>query len=613
MPDWSYHPLFKPWLSILPGAFGREFIHRGMNSIVIIPGGKQLIEFLGHMEPSTKLKKSLFSSSFSSPVGLSGKIDPNLSGTTAFSYLGFGFIEVGPVSLFKNASSEKATFNKRTQAIDFPNPLESIGIEKTLIMLKKHKARTPIFIRLNIEQNDPEDILKLTKHLQPFADVFIVEWGQFKDNIDLIEQLATDCEKPIVLAISHHIMQEMLREYRPFFYTEAIKGILIDEANSHSTAELVDSLIQLNEFGLGKVPKIVSGGVYEPEDALKLFENGADLVMLTDGYVSSGPGLPKRINEALLDSLSKEDDLIELQGWKWYWLFGFIILCGGLLALAFSMTRIILPYDEAFLLIKKEELFALNPNLLKFMSHDRMTLAGTMISGAIIYMQLAKNGVRFGMHWARKAINIAAITGFLGILLFIGYGYFDWLHGIFWIVLLPFFLWGVFQTKTAIHSPLSKNRRNTFAWKKVIWGQLCFVILGFSFVIGGIVISTIGTTSIFVSTDIGYICIPPKVINNINSNLIPVIAHDRAGFGSALLSVGLLVLMTALWGFQQGANWVWKTFLIGGIPAFSAGIFTHFIIGYTTFIHLLPAYFALIIYIIGLILSKPFLYNHSKD
>lgn len=163
------------------------------------------------------------------------------------------------------------------------------------------------------------------------------------------------------------------------------------------------------------------------------------------------------------------------------------------------------------------------------------------------------------------------------------------------------------KTSKAIHSPISKNRRNTREWKRALWGQLCFVILGFSFVIGGIVISTIGTTSIFVPTDIEFICMPPEMLNEINSRLIPVIAHDRAGFGSALFSVGLLVLMTALWGYYEGAHWVWKTLLFGGIPAFSAGILTHFFIGYTTFIHLFPAYFALVIYILGLILSKDFL------
>ncbi|MEH7523691.1 dihydroorotate dehydrogenase [Bacillus sp. JJ1503] len=618
MPDWSYHPLFKPWLSRLSGSAGREFIHRGMCMIASVPGGKQGIEFLGHMKPSPTIGKRLFNCTFSSPLGLSGKIDPLLSGTKAFSYLGFGFIEVGPVSLDPNDSKETARFDNQTGTILFPKPLESVGIDQTLQRLKKQKATIPLFIRLNICSSESMDeLIKLSKPLTPFADAFVIDFLSLIDASQHIRLLTKESKKPIILAIAHNKIGKFLPHIQSLISSNFINGLLIEEANEDQprgsqTMEIASALKLLQDKQMAGIPIIISGGVYEPEDAVLLHDLGADLIMLTEGYVSSGPGLPKRINEALADSKGIDDGMDVIQGWKWYWLFGMIIFCGGLLALIFSMTRVILPYDEAFIQMTREELLALNPNILKFMAHDRMTLAGTMISGSILYMQLAKNGVQFGLHWARKAINIAAISGFLGILLFIGYGYFDWLHGLFWLILLPFFIWGVRQTKGAIHSPVSKNRRNTSNWKKSLWGQLCFVILGFSFVIGGVVISTIGTTSIFVPTDTGFICIPPEILNEINNRLIPVIAHDRAGFGSALFSVGLLVLMMALWGFHEGAKWVWYSFLFGGLPAFSAGILTHFFIGYTTFIHLLPAYFALLLYIAGLILSKGFLFDSEN-
>ncbi|WRP08644.1 hypothetical protein U9J35_10935 [Rossellomorea aquimaris] len=67
-----------------------------------------------------------------------------------------------------------------------------------------------------------------------------------------------------------------------------------------------------------------------------------------------------------------------------------------------------------------------------------------------------------------------------------------------------------------------------------LYGQLAFVVLGFSFVLGGLVISYYGVTSVFVPTDLLYLCMPPEILHEFNQNLIPVIAHDRAGFGSAL-------------------------------------------------------------------------------
>jgi dihydroorotate dehydrogenase len=275
------------------------------------------------------------------------------------------------------------------------------------------------------------------------------------------------------------------------------------------------------------------------------------------------------------------------------------------------MTRVIFPYDEAFLSLTRAELLDFNKNVLFFMAHDRMTLSGTMISGGILYMQLAKHGIKYGVHWCRKAVNIAGILGFLGILMFIGYGYFDWLHGLFWLVLLPLFIAGYIKTKNVVDTPMSYNNSNHKAWKLSLYGQLAFIILGFSFVIGGIIISYIGTTTVFVKTDIGYLCMPPEMIEQFNNKLISVIAHDRAGFGSALLSVGLLVLMISLWGFREGEKWVWWSLIVGGLPAFSAGIITHFVIGYTTFIHLLPAYIAFVLYVLGLLLTFPFLMRRN--
>jgi dihydroorotate dehydrogenase len=600
MPDWSYHPLFKPWLPLLPGNSGREFIHRGMSFLTQIPGGRPFIEFLGHMFPSEKLSRNLFGLHFDSPVGLSGKIDPKLSGINVFGSLGFGAIEVGPVSSFPRAPETTASLSKTNDALILPEHTESIGHISTKNKLTKTRT-APILIRL-------EEPMHIAEHLKDAGDAFIIEIDQLHsiDDLSYIKSLLEN--KAVLVAISHSMVADNFSKLQAA--SQIIDGFMIEEDSIvtagkqvlplQQTAGMVDAVLRMKkELHL---PVITSGGVAQPADALALFEAGAELVFLSGGYVASGPGLPKRINEALMDEQGEERKV--LSGWIWYWLFGLFILLGGAVVLFFSFTKVILFYDEAFMQMTRLELMAYNPNLFKFMSHDRMTLAGTMISGGFIYMQLARHGIRYGLHWARKAFNIGAITGFLGILLFLGFGYFDWLHGLFWLILLPFYIVGYRKTRSANQSPYSKNRENSLSWKKAVYGQLLFVILGFSFVIGGIVISIIGATSVFVDTDLTYICMTPDQMRNLNEKLIPVIAHDRAGFGSALFSVGLLVLTLSLWGFQEGSAWVWRTFLFGGIPAFAAGLLTHFYIGYLDFIHLLPAYFALTLYIGGLVLTR---------
>ncbi|ADU29088.1 dihydroorotate dehydrogenase [Evansella cellulosilytica] len=591
MPDWSYHLLFKPVLKRIPTYYSREFIHRGMNTIASVPGGKGLINFLGREESDPRLQKEIDGITFPNSIGLSGKIDPLLTGTNAFSNLGFGFLEIGPVTISERDGNIPEV-NEKEQYIIFPEKIGSIGLEKTVEKLRNNSYAQPIFVRVN---GTASEVIDMMTELEPFADAYIVDHEILKKLPEL------HIKKPLYTRFSVHEI--------PSNVDERAHGIILEEVATFQDYEnrtlLIDAVEQLRYGGFSKT-MITVGGIIEPNDAIDLFHAGADLVMLSGGYVFSGPGLPKRIKEQQVFENQSKQEPPKKSGWLSYFLFGLAMFIGGLIALILSMTTVILPYDEHFLEMPREVIVAFNERILYFMAHDRMTLAGTMISGSIIYMSLAYFGVRHSILWTKQAIDAASIIGFLGIFLFIGYGYFDWLHLLFWLVLLPFFIVGFMKTKGMKGAPASTNRFNTPTWKRGLIGQLAFVMLGFSFVIGGIIISIIGVTGVFIETDIAYICMPPEMMDAFNERLIPVIAHDRAGFGSALLSVGLLVLLLALWGFQQGNQWIWWTFLIGGIPAFAAGIGVHFAIGYTTFIHLLPAYYALALYVCGLLFSYQF-------
>ena len=612
MPDWTYHTMFEPTLSRLPAKTGREFIHKGMHRIASIPGGSKLIEYLGHTAPAKQLETEIFGLKIVNPVGLSGKIDPLLSGTKAFSHLGMGFIEIGPVS-WEPVEAGSPAFTDSKDKLLFPYDLESPGLKRTIDKLEKLKPfDKPIFIRIG-KSGSFEQTRSLLDKLSAHGDAFIIEEPFSEEQRRSLKEAVGS--KPLLCASS---ADEIDSAVMGLAANETyIDGIVIDEQGIDTgegmeypleqTGLLAEQVSAIRQHST--IPIIVSGGIFEPKDALALYGAGADLVMLSSGYVRTGPGLPKRINEGLLDQRITAPPVYD--GWIWHWLFGMFMFLGGAGAMLVSMTIVLMPYDETFLNLSREELIAINPNIYHFMQHDRMTVAGTMVSGGILYMQLARHGVRYGLEWAKRAIHIAGVLGFLGILLFIGFGYFDWLHGILWLVLLPFFWKGYQASKNHSEHSSSRNRTNHQAWKRSLWGQLAFVSLGFALAAAGLVISTIGVNGVFVQTDIAYICMSPEQIAAINERLITVIAHDRAGLGSALISVGLLVLMLALWGFQEGQRWVWYTFLFGGLPAFGAAIIIHYVIGYTSFIHILPAYVALVLFASGLIMSRKFFFYGS--
>ncbi|MEH7254300.1 dihydroorotate dehydrogenase [Neobacillus niacini] len=605
MPDWSYQPLKKALLDKLRPKTSREFIHKSMSTIASIPGGRKLIGFLGHMQPPKEFRKELNDTAFPSPVGLSGNIDPNLSGINAFQELGFGFIEIGPIVL----NEPKAQIEPRMEnsTILFSEHQEKVLLKLIIKKLTSLNIKIPIFAKIDKQVNRNEwDII--IQHLTPFVDAFILTSEQIDSCVAKSEAAL---ERPFYVSFSSDEVNKT--EIEKLIKHTRFGGIVVNAPRrtvdsywheaSNANECLAKNVKQVKELH-PELIVITSGGVETPDEAYTLVHAGANLLLISEGYVKAGPGLPKRIHERLLYEESRP---LNKQNWLWSFLFGLSILIGGIIALYFAFTSIILPYDEYFIGLTRTDILQVNPLILAFMSHDRMALAGTMLSGGILYIQLARHGIKTNQHWAKVTFHSAAITGFIGIFLSIGYGYFDWLHGLFWLILLPVYFFSFREGKRVVGPPFSRHGSNDRSWQYGLYGQLMFIIIGFLIVVGGLVISTIGVSKVFVSTDLNFLCMTPQMLESISSNLIPVIAHDRAGFGSALVSVGLLILMLSLWGFRKGERWIWNTLAIGALPAFIAGIGTHLYIGYTTFIHLLPVYFLVVLYLLGLVLSYPFL------
>ena len=366
---------------------------------------------------------------------------------------------------------------------------------------------------------------------------------------------------------------------------------------------------------------IASGGIHSPADALATIEAGASLVQLDSGFVFSGPGLAKRSNEAILDSLlprpdESTDSTERTMGLAWFWTFlmGLAMTIGGGMAMMIASTRVVLPYDEAISGISREELFNINQRLVDFMRHDRVTLAGTMFCDGILYCVLSYYGSRRGLRWANTAICSSAMVGFFSFFLFLGFGYFDPFHAFVTAILFQFLL-------LAMHSPVLPQRmrvgitdlENDWAWRFNQWGQLLFVIHGAMLVVAGIVICKVGISTVFVPEDVEFMRTTMGALRAADPNLVPLIAHDRATFGGMLISCGIVVLLAALWGFKRGYHWLWWALMIAGNLAYLSTLIVHWQVGYTSPKHLLPAYAGLAMLWVGGLLSRPFLCARPKS
>jgi len=114
----------------------------------------------------------------------------------------------------------------------------------------------------------------------------------------------------------------------------------------------------------------------------------------------------------------------------------------------------------------------------------------------------------------------------------------------------------------------------------------------------------VGMTTVFVPQDLKFMGLNAVQLREINSNLIPLIAHDRAGFGGGICSCGIVVLF-CVWCARPSRS-LWQVLCVAGAAGFAAAIGIHPIVGYNDLGHLAPAIIGAVIFIIGLALSyKP--------
>jgi dihydroorotate dehydrogenase len=382
----------------------------------------------------------------------------------------------------------------------------------------------------------------------------------------------------------------------------------------HPALQTVQHLRQ--RWGSGLVI-IGSGGIHEPEHALQFLQMGANLVQIDSGLVYGGPGLPKRTNDALLcagipaalapNEAGTTASPPPEMSWFWAFLLGISMFGGGGLALLIASTRVVLHYDESFVGMTRAQLEAANDKLLLFMAHDRVTLAGTMIAVGVLYVQLSLFGIRRGLHWARVTVLSSAFAGFGSFFLFLGFGYFDPFHAFVSAILFQFLLLALHSRQAQPLEPVAPNLRDDWRWRWSLWGQFLFVVQGVVYIVAGLVIATVGITTVFVHEDLEFMETTAEALAKVSPRLLPLIAHDRASFGGMLIAVGLAVLLPALWGFRRGERWLWWALLAAGTAGYAAAIGVHLAVGYTNLWHLAPAFAGAAVFGLAQGLSYPYL------
>ena len=460
MPDWSYQTVFRPLFFRMAPRKAQQLAVGSLGRLGSTAAGRFVIRFMGHMVPPSSLAFESRGVRFPSRVGLGCGLDSLARAFGGLDQFGFAFIEYGPLTE-SNCATSRVEVDAEAQLVFLQSPEQNPGLDQ--LSQPFHHDKTPVFARF--DDSVPAAVVwstirKCAESRVPKAsnanaastdqvDGFVIPhktWPAISELLSKGDAASTAQEMLLLILVPADMNVDQARE---LVDAPGSDGILVDGGLSISKpnrrlgksnlAGTIQCVKQIRDIARDSALIIASGGVHEPADALSIVQAGADIVGVDSGMVFAGPGLAKRSNELLAQTAfadsetsigdsNEDDNRPARQSWFWALLMGISMLGGGLMALVIALTRVVLPYDEATVGMTREQLIMLNDRLIDFMAHDRVTLAGTMLSVGTLYSGLALFGMRHGFHWASKSIVVSAFVGFFSFFLFLGFGYFDPFH-----------------------------------------------------------------------------------------------------------------------------------------------------------------------------------------
>ena len=178
MPDWFYRTVSRPLLFRLPATAARDLALGFMGALARFPGGGAVIDFLGHMRPAARLRRTVLGVTVSSPVGLAPRLDVHAVALGALARFGLGFLEVGPVLLRSQDANSKVERRVAEKAFWYAEPPPTLSADDLVRRLKRAtRLLVPLIIRVGYSPGTTPDqaaaeCRQIVEQLTPYATLF---------------------------------------------------------------------------------------------------------------------------------------------------------------------------------------------------------------------------------------------------------------------------------------------------------------------------------------------------------------------------------------------------------------------------------------------------------
>jgi len=340
-----------------------EKAHKRLISILArISRSRLLTSLLGNLYSSPELPINLFGLDFPNPLGIAAGMDKNGAAVPSWQSIGYGFSEIGGVTLHDQLGNPKPRMFRATAEKALVNRMgfNNIGANAVNDRLKDWKDRglwpdSPVGINLGKSKitqlsDAPKDYSGSLEILWKHADFFVINVSSPNtlglrelQQSEHLESILNQCQKtnntcskkegkepkPLLVKIAPELDDDYLKDIIKLIEKYKLSGIIATNTTIQrpETDNKKSKKIYSEEGGLsglplkdrstemirkiykmtdGKVPIIGVGGIFTVDDAWEKITAGASLIQLYTGLVFEGPGIARNIVSGLKKRVASE-------------------------------------------------------------------------------------------------------------------------------------------------------------------------------------------------------------------------------------------------------------------------------------------------------------------